>query len=243
MCHPGRCYLLVCTALVLSACGAVRSQATNLGTDVVAAVREKEPELFELQRQLADSMGSFLGRAVEDKVLIRASGVWDTMLLKMNEQSRAVVGGLAQGVERDLNRSLQITLAENLGLARADLAPLIDTAIATLEAGVRGRLRPVLIQVIGEAADSVSSRIARLDSTVSRSPTGERAVRAVYGLVILLGVVLVAGGLAWRRNQVRNRRAFQALSSRLQAAAPFQRDALQQDLRNRGFDQQADWLE
>ena len=238
----GRCYLPLALTVVAGGCGAVRSQATTLGTDVIGAVREKEPELFELQRQLADSMGSFLGRAVEDKVLTRASGVWDTMLLRMNDQSRAVVGRLAEGVERDLNRSLQVTLTENLDLARASVGPLIDTTLASLEAGMRGRLRPLLIHLIAEAADSVSDRIESLDRKLSQSPTGKNVARVLYVLLGLLGVIVIGGGLAWRRSDVRTRRAFREVTARLQAAAPFQREAVQQDLRNKGFDRQADWL-
>jgi hypothetical protein len=216
-----------------------------MGTDVVGAVRETEPELFELERHLADSMGSFLGRAVEDKVLSRASGVWDTMLLKMNDQSRAVVGRLAEGVERDLNRSLQVLLSENLDLTSDEGAALVDRllATATSRAGpLIDSLRGPLIKLISEAGDTLSSRLIIVDRTLARSETGKGVVRTLWGLVIGLAVIVIGGGLAWRRNDVRNRQAFRAARAALESTAPVQRDVVQQVLRDQGFNRQADWL-
>jgi hypothetical protein len=51
------------------------------------------------------------------------------------------------------------------------------------------------------------------------------------------------GGLAWRRNEVRNKQAFRAAKAALESAAPFQKESVQQTLRNQGFSRQADWLE
>lgn len=246
--------LRLALAFSLAACGTVRTQATNVGTEVVEALREKEPELFEIERQLADSAGNFIGRAIEDKVLTRASGVWDTMLLKMNEQSTVIMSRIAQGVERDLNRSLQVMLSENLELtnrqgallldtvfanARSNLGPLLDEAMIKLELGMRDRLRPVLIQVIGEAADSVSRRIKSLDRELAESDTVSTVSRLLWGLVAGLGIVVIGGGLAWRRATVRTRQAFRVAMA---STPPIQRDAAQAQLRNQGFDRQADWL-
>lgn len=252
-----RCNLLLLTVALATGCGSFRSKAATLGSDILASVRDRQPELFELERQLADSAGAFVGRAVEDKVLTRASGVWDTMLLKLNDQSRAAVGRVAQGVERDLNRSLQVMLSENLELAdakgrrivtsilddaRGNLGPLVDTTMGSLAAGIRERLRPVLIDVLGEAADSVSKRIAALDRQLAESETGKGVSRLLWGLVIGLGVVVIGGGLAWRRSFTRNREAFQVTKSALESAPPFHREAVEQQLRDLGFHKQADWL-
>lgn len=237
-----RCLFPLAVAIALGGCGAVRSQATTLGSEVVGAVREKQPELFEIERTLADSMAAFIGRAVEDKVLSRASGVWDTMLLKLNEQSRAVVGQLAQGVERDLNRSLQVMLSENLDLTTRQGEELVNRllASATVKVGpLVDSLRPQVIRLISEAGESLSSRLVIVDRNLAESRTGKGLVRALWGSLIGLGVIVIGGGLAWRRTEKRHRRAFQAA---LQAAPPFQRDAVQQVLRNQGFDRQADWL-
>jgi hypothetical protein len=241
--HIARLHLLIALTLATGGCGAaVRSQATTLGDDVVGAMRETEPELFEIERRLADSMAGFVGRAFEDKVLSRASGVWDTMLLKMNEQSRVVVGGLAQGVERDLNRSLQVMLSENMELATRQASPLIDTAMSALERGMRDKLQPVLIEILKQAADSASGRLSAIDSMLAQSRTGKQASKVLYILLAGLGVIIIGGGLVWRRNEVRNKQAFRAAKAALESGAPFQRDAVQQTLRNQGFTRQADWL-
>lgn len=237
-----RCFLPLAVTVAVGGCGAVRSQATNLGSDVVGAVRERQPELFEIERQLADSMAAFVGRAVEDKVLSRASGVWDTMLLKLNEQSKAVVGQLAQGVERDLNRSLQVMLSENLDLTSRESEDMINTLLASAAAKVGplvDSLRPQVIRLISEAGESLSSRLVVVDRSLAESRTGKGLVRALWGSLIGLGVIVIGGGLAWRRTDKRNRRAFQAA---LQATPPLQREAVQQVLRNQGFDRQADWV-
>ena len=249
--------MVLAVALTGAACGSVRSKATTLGSDVIASVRDQEPELFEIERRLADSAGAFVGRAVEDKVLARASGVWDTMLLKLNDQSKAVVGRVAQGVERDLNRSLQVMLAENLELAdargqrivasvfenaRGNVGPLVDTVMASMVIGLRDKLRPELIKVIGEAADSVSRRVKALDEQLAQSETGKGVGRLLWGLVIGLGVVVIGGGLAWRRSSTRTREAFRVAKAELEKIAPFHRETVEQQLRNRGFARQADWL-
>jgi hypothetical protein len=242
--------VLFTLALALAGCGAVRTQATNVGTDVVGALREKQPELFEIERQLADSAGTYIGRAVEDKVLTRASGVWDTMLLKMNEQSSAVVGRIAQGVERDLNRSLQVLLSENLELANREGASLVDSVFAKarnglpqlirdLKIGIDEELRPVLIRVIGEASDSVSRRIKTLDKELAESDTVGRVSELVWVVIGGLIIMIIGGGLVWRRNTVRTRDAFRVAMA---STPPIQREAVQAQLRNRGFDRQADWL-
>jgi hypothetical protein len=228
--------------LALGGCGAVRNQATTLGSDVVGAVREQQPELFEIERTLADSMAAFMGRAVEDKVLSRASGVWDTMLLKMNEQSKVVVGQLAQGVERDLNRSLQVMVSENLDLTSRESEDLVNTLLASAANKVGPLLdsiRPQVIRLISEAGESLSSRLVIVDRNLAESKTGKGLVRALWISLIGLGVIVIGGGLAWRRTEKRNRKAFQAA---LQATPPFQREAVQQVLRNQGFDRQAEWL-
>jgi hypothetical protein len=234
-----RFYLLVVLTLAIGGCGAVRSQATTLGSDVVGAMRETQPELFEIERQLADSMAGFVGRAVEDKVLSRASGVWDTMLFKMNEQSKVVVGRLAQGVERDLNRSLQVMLSENMDLATEKAAPLVDTLMRSLERGMRNQLQPVLIEILTRAGDSARIQLRLIDSIASTSRTGKQVSRMLYILLAGLAVTVIGGGFAWRRKTVRTREAFKLA---LASAAPVQRQAAQQDLRNQGFSREADWL-
>ena len=236
----------------LAGCNSFRSKATTLGSDVLAAVRDQQPELFEIERQLADSAGAFVGRAIEDKVLARATGVWDTMLLKLNDQSKAVVGRVAQGVERDLNRSVQVMLSENLELADArgrrivasvfenakgNLRPMVDSTMVSLSAGIREKLRPVLIEVIGEAADSVSRRIAALDRQLSQSETGRGVSRFLIALVAGLGVVVIGGGLAWRHTAIRNREAFRVATASLPSIS---REAIGQKLRDLGFQKQAD---
>lgn len=216
----------------------------------MSAVREQEPELFEVERQLADSAGSFVGRSIEDKVLTRASGVWDTMLIKLDDQSKSVVGRLAQGVERDLNRSLQVTLSENLDLvnhqldsvfatAHTNVGPLVDDAMSSLELGIQDRLRPVLIRVIGEAADSMSSRILALDRKLAHSETGKQVSTVLIVLASILGVTVIGGGLVWHRSAARTREAFQVA---LSTAAPIQREAAKAQLRDKGYGRQADWL-
>jgi hypothetical protein len=252
-------YRLICIGVALVAgCGGVRNKATTLGNDIIAGLKDQEPELFELERRLADSAATFVGRAVEDKVLTRASGVWDTMLLKVNDQSRLVVGRMAQGVERDLNRSLQVTLDENfrladssgrvmvarlvnsaLGAARANSQPMIDEVMAALEKGLRGRLRPVLIEVIGEAGDSLARRIDALDSMLAKSKTGRGVSNLLWGLVIALGIIVIGGGIVWRRHTARTQRAFKVAMNATTSSKP----AVQQELRRQGFGRQADWLE
>jgi hypothetical protein len=237
-----RFYLPLAVALALGGCGAVRSQATNLGSDVVGAIREKEPELFEIERQLADSMAAFVGSAVEDKVLSRASGVWDTMLLKVNEQSRVIVGQLAQGVERDLNRSVQVMLSENLDLADRRGGAVVDTVFARAVASIgplMDTLRPELTLLVEEVTGVLSKRLKELDKQLKESETGKALVDVVWLIVGGLALTVIGGVLAWRLTEKRNRRAFQAA---LQATPPFQREAVQQVLRNQGFDRQADWL-
>jgi hypothetical protein len=237
-----RFYLPLAVALALGGCGAVRSQATNLGSDVVGAIREKEPELFEIERQLADSMAAFVGSAVEDKVLSRASGVWDTMLLKVNEQSRVIVGQLAQGVERDLNRSVQVMLSENLDLADRRGGAVVDTVFARAVASIgplMDTLRPELTLLVEEVTGVLSKRLKELDKQLKESETGKALVDVVWLIVGGLALTVIGGVLAWRLTEKRNRRAFQAA---LQATPPFQREAVQRVLRNQGFDRQADWL-
>jgi hypothetical protein len=251
--HPGRTMsqardlqIPMVMMLMLSGCGAFRSQATTLGTDVIGAVREKEPELFEIERQLADSMGAFLGQAVDDKVLSRASGVWDTMLVKMNEQSRIMVGQLAQGVERDLNRSVQVMLSENLDLAHQRGGLIIDEVFSKAAGNIgplMDSLRPELTQVVEEVTTLLLKRIRELDEQLSQSPSGKRLVDVVWLVVAGLAVTVIGGGLAWRRNEVRNREAFRAAKAALESSGPSQAQTVQQTLRDQGFHRQADWLQ
>ncbi len=126
--------------LMLSGCGAFRGQAATLGTDVIGAVAKRSLRSSQIERRLADSMGAFLGRAVDDKVLSRASVVWDTMLVKMNEQTRIVVGQSAQGVERDLNRSVQVMLSDNFDLAHQKGGLIIDDVFSK----AAGNIRPLM---------------------------------------------------------------------------------------------------
>ena len=234
-----RCYLLLVQTVAMAGCGAVRSQTSTLGSEVIGSVREKEPELFEIERTLADSMGSFMGRAVEDKVLTKASGTWDTMLLKMNEQSKVMVGQLAQGVERDLNRSLQVMLSENMDLASRRTGPLVDDLMSSLEKGMRDKLQPVLVEILAQAGDSARAQLGRIDTLTSKSPTIKKLKTFVYILLAGIGVIVIGGGLAWRRKTVR---AQQALKLALASAAPVQLEHAQQDLRTKGFGREADWL-
>ena len=230
-----RCYLLLVQTVAMAGCGAVRSQTSTLGSEVIGSVREKEPELFEIERTLADSMGSFMGRAVEDKVLTKASGTWDTMLLKMNEQSKVMVGQLAQGVERDLNRSLQVMLSENMDLASRRTGPLVDDLMSTLEKGMRQRLQPVLVDVLKQAREEL--RIT--DSMLSESRAAKKGTTVLYIVLAALGIIVIGGGFAWRRKTVRTREAFKLA---LASTAPVQREAAQQNLRSKGFGREADWL-
>lgn len=240
--RTARCYFILAVMLALGGCGAIRNQATTLGSDVVGAVRETQPELFEIERTLADSMAGFLGRAIEDKVLSRASGLWDSMLIKLNEQSRVVVGQLAQGVERDLNRSVQVMLSENLELADQKGGEVVNNVFSDAEDNIEplmNKLRPQLTQLVNEVTGVLSVRLRELDKQLAESETGKTVVDVVWLVVAGLAVTVIGGGLAWRRTEKRNRQAFQAA---LQATPPFQRDAVQQVLRTQGFNRQAEWL-
>ncbi len=86
-------------------------------------------------------------------------------------------------------------------------------------------------------------RIRELDEQLSQSPSGKRLVDVVWLVVIGLAVTVIGGGLAWRRNEVRNRQAFRAAKAALESSGPFQAQAVQQTLRNQGFHRQADWLQ
>jgi hypothetical protein len=249
--------LALVMATTAAGCAGLRTEASDLGGDVVAAVREQEPELFDIEQRLADSMGAYLGRTVEDQVLLRARGTWDTMLLRLNEESRQVMGRVALGVERDVNRSLQVALDENLRLAdsatrrlvvsalagaREGAQPLIDDVMASLERGLRDRFRPVLLDVMNEVGDSLVSRIQVIDSTLAESRTGRRVSVLLYVVMATLGVIVIAGGLIWRRGERRHRQALQAAGAALQQLGAGQRAAVADELRSRGFGRQADWL-
>jgi hypothetical protein len=234
-----RFYFLLAQTVAMAGCGAIRSQTTTLGSDVIGSVREKEPELFEIERTLADSLGSFMGRAVEDKVLTKASGTWDTMLLKMNEQSKVMVGQLAQGVERDLNRSLQVMLSENMDLASRNAGPLVDTLMSHLQQGMRDKLQPVLVDILKQATDSAKRNLREIDSLIGGGTIVKQGTTALYIALAALAVIVIGGGFAWRRKTVR---AQQALKLALASAAPVQLEHAQQDLRSKGFGREADWL-
>lgn len=212
-------------------CGGVKSQATSLGRDVVDALRSLEPEIFDIERRLADSAGVFIGRAVEQNVLARASGVWDSMLLRANEESRVIIRNVAQGVETDLNRSLQVLLQENLAVARTEGAaaadqvvqsamlslrrnvdPLVETMSLSLARAMREELGPVMLEVINATADSLTRRVTVLDSLLADSETGRKASRTLWGVVIGLAGVLLVGGLWLRRERIwrRKRLAYDA---------------------------------
>ena len=241
--------------VLLAGCSGVRSQATVLGSEVIAGVKATEPELFDIERRLADSMASFLGQAVDAAVLTRARGTWDTMLVRLNAESKVVVGQLAQGVERDLNRSIQVLVGENLELAesrlrrttgrliddaRRDADPLVDGLASSLERAMRDRLRPVLIEIISEASDSVARKVQAIDRLVATSETGKQASRLLWGALIGLGGIVVAGGLVWRRNSLRDRAAWQEIRNEL---APGQRGALKEKLERQGYGGQAKRLD
>ncbi len=211
-----------------------------------------------MQRRLADSAGVFLGRAVEDQVLVRARGLWDTLLLKANDQTGVLIGRVARGVEHDLNRSLQVALDENLAIAdartrrligsalesaTAGSGPLIDAVMASAELGIRERLRPVLIEVVAEAADSLSTRIRTLDRILAESETGKRISGLAYGIIAALGGVVVLGGLVWRRSEHRHRMALREAGDALRTFGVPQQDAVVDRLRRRGFNRQADIVE
>jgi hypothetical protein len=172
------------------------------------------------------------------------------MLLKMNDQSSVLVGRIAQGVERDLSRSLQVLLYENLELANREGASLVDSVFAKaraglpelirdLKTGIDEELRPVLIRVIGEASDSVSRRIKTLDKELAESDTVGRVSQLVWVVIVGLIIMIIGGGLVWRRNTVRTREAFRVAMA---SAPPLQREAVQAQLRDQGFQRQADWL-
>lgn len=232
-------------------CGGLRSQATNLGSDVIDGLKAKEPELFDIERRLADSMASFVGQAVDVAVLSKAKGTWDTMLTRLNAESKVVIGRVAQGVERDLNNSIQVLVGENLELAenrlrgttsrlveqiRKDADPVVDGLAASLERAMRDRLRPVLIEIIAEASDSVARRVQALDRLVARSETGKQASRLLWGGLIGLGGLVVVGGLVWRRNSQREREAWEEVRKGL---APGQRGVIKEQLEQHGFGGQA----
>jgi hypothetical protein len=136
-------------------------------------------------------------------------------------------------------------LSENFDLTSKKSDELVNTLLASAAAGVGplvDSLRPQVIRLISEAGESLSSRLIVVDRDLAESKTGKGVIRTLWGLVIGLGVIVIGGGFAWRRNDVRNREAFRAARAALESTAPFQRDAVQQVLRNQGFDRQADWL-
>mgnify|MGYP001359792790 CR=1 FL=1 len=246
---------LWCWVLLAVGCGGLRNQATTLGSEVVAGVKATEPELFDIERRLADSMASFVGQAIDAAVLTKAKGTWDTMLARLNSESKVVVGRVAQGVERDLNRSIQVLVGENLELAenrlsgttqrlvaqaRRDADPLIDGLASSLERAMRDRLRPVLIEIITEASDSVARRVQALDRLVARSETGKQASRLMWGSLLGLGGVVAVGGLIWRRNSMRDRAAWDEIRKGLD---PGQRGVLKEKLEQQGLEGQAKRLD
>jgi hypothetical protein len=97
----------------------------------------------------------------------------------------------------------------------------------------------VLIRVIGEAADSMSSRILALDRELAHSKTGKQVSTVLIVLASILGVTVIGGGLVWHRSAARTREAFQVA---LSTAAPIQREAAKAQLRDQGYGRQADWL-
>lgn len=243
-----RLWAVVGLAATVSSCGLGRSVGRGVGAGAVDALVGRDTTLIRVERQLADSAGTFLGRAMARAVFEPARAAADTIGELASARADGVAVRLAQRIETDLDQSLQRLLTNNLdlldrrggGLAGATARQFVDVigsglgevlgqagdslarrTVRGLALGLRSELEPVLHDVMQAVTDSLRNRILQVDSTVVRSQTVSGAKYTVLGgtAVALLGLSVIALG-NWRRQ----RRALHAMIDAVNARGDPQLD-------------------
>lgn len=243
-----RLWAVVGLAATVSSCGLGRSVGRGVGTGAVDALVGRDTTLISLEQQLADSAGTFLGRAMARAVFEPARAVADTIGQLALARADSAAVRLAQRVETDLDESLQRLLTDNFdlldrrgsGLAGATARQFLDVigrelsevlgqagdslaqrTVRGLALGLRSELEPVLHEVMQAVTDSLRNRIRQVDSTVARSQTVGGVKYTLLGgiAIVLLGLGVIGVG-HWRRQ----RRALHAMIDAVNARGDPQLD-------------------
>ncbi len=202
-----------------SACataGCIASELQRAGTGVLDTLHARRGEVGAVAATVAESATTGVARGLRDSLQPRIDSV-----------AASLEGGLATYIRNGLDSALDQLLAHRTGQVRASvtaavpewisilgantrtkLAPAIGEAadsagtrfVRAVDVGLQGRLRPTLVALVQEVAESVRVSAGRTTTPILKRVSG--IVWLVAGMVVAIvaGVVIVAW-LRYRRTQ------------------------------------------
>ncbi len=203
-------------ALAAAATACIASELQRAGTGVLDTLHARR-----------GAVGAVAATLAESATIGAARGLHDSLQPRMDSAAASLEEGLATFIRTGLDSALDQLLAHRTGQVRASvsaavpewigalgantrakLAPAIgevaDSAgtrlVRAVDAGLQGRLRPTLLALVQEVAESVRVSSGRTTTPILKRVSGIFWLIGGMVLAIVVGVVIVAW-LRYRRTQ------------------------------------------